>query len=71
MIVIDANVVSEIVKPAPAKAVIEWFAWQKPRDLYTTTVTQSEILYGIELFAEGAQAQRFASGDGAYTRPDV
>jgi predicted nucleic acid-binding protein len=53
MIVIDTNVVSEIVKPAPAQAVIEWFVLQKPGDLYTTTVTQAEILYGIELLPKG------------------
>jgi predicted nucleic acid-binding protein len=57
MIVIDTNVVSEIVKPSPATAVIEWFALQTAGDLYTTTVTQAEILYGIELMPKGRRRE--------------
>jgi len=53
MIVIDTNVVSEIVKPRPAQAVVEWFESQTPQDLYTTTITQAEVLYGIELMPKG------------------
>lgn len=53
MIVIDTNVVSEIVKPSPSPAVIAWFSAQNPLDLYTTTITQAEILYGLELLPKG------------------
>jgi predicted nucleic acid-binding protein len=53
MIVMDTNVVSEIVKPSPSPAVIAWFSTQRPHDLYTTTITQAEILYGIELLPKG------------------
>ena len=53
MIIIDTNVVSEIVKLSPAPAVIEWFASQRPQDLYTTTITQAGVLYGIELLPKG------------------
>ena len=53
MIILDTNVVSEIVKLSPAPAVIDWFASQTPPNLYTTTITQAEILYGIELMPDG------------------
>jgi predicted nucleic acid-binding protein len=53
MIVIDTNVVSEIVKPSPSAAVMAWFASQTPQNLYTTAITQAEILYGIELLPKG------------------
>jgi toxin FitB len=53
MIVIDTSVVSEIVKRSPSPAVMAWFSAQKPHDLYTTTITQAEILYGIELLPKG------------------
>lgn len=53
MIVIDTNVVSEIVKLSPAPAVVAWFASQTPQNLYTTAITQAEILYGIELLPKG------------------
>ncbi len=53
MIIIDTNVLSEIVKPVPAPKVLTWFASQSPERLYTTTVTQAEILFGIELLPKG------------------
>jgi predicted nucleic acid-binding protein len=53
MIVVDTNVVSELVKLSPAPAVVEWFAAQTQRDLYTTTITQAEVLFGIELMPKG------------------
>ncbi|HXE64077.1 MAG TPA: type II toxin-antitoxin system VapC family toxin [Bryobacteraceae bacterium] len=53
MIVLDTNVLSEIVKPAPAARVTAWFASQYPEELCITTTTQAEILYGIEILPEG------------------
>lgn len=53
MIVLDTNVVSELMKPAPAAAVARWIAGQPATTLYTTTVTQAEILHGILLLATG------------------
>jgi hypothetical protein len=53
MIVVDTNVLSEIVRQTPSPVVIEWFSAQDPQGLYTTTITQAEILYGIELLPKG------------------
>jgi predicted nucleic acid-binding protein len=35
-------------------------AAQSPADLFITTITQAEILYGIEIMAEGRRKQRLA-----------
>ena len=53
MIVLDTNVVSELMKPAPADAVVRWIADQPAVSLYTTTITQAEILHGIVLLPAG------------------
>jgi len=53
MIVLDTNVVSEMMKPAPEPRVEEWLARQLPFDVFTTSITQAEIFYGIELLAKG------------------
>lgn len=53
MIVLDTNVVSELMKPVPAAAVARWIAEQPATTLYTTTVTQAEILHGILLLPAG------------------
>ena len=53
MIVVDTNVVSELMKPSPSGVVREWVLGQRPRELFTTSITVADILYGIELLAEG------------------
>ena len=53
MIVLDTNVLSELMKPAPADRVVRWVAAQPAASLYTTSVTQAEILHGILLLPAG------------------
>ena len=53
MIILDTNVVSEAMKPAPAAAVFRWLSSQPASKLFVTTVTQAEILYGLELLPKG------------------
>ena len=53
MIILDTNVVSELMKPVPTAAVARWIADQPATTLYTTSVTQAEILHGILLLPAG------------------
>jgi predicted nucleic acid-binding protein len=53
MIVLDTNVVSEVIKPAPLAEVIEWLNLQQSSDLYVTTITLGEISYGVEVLPDG------------------
>ncbi|OHV80872.1 type II toxin-antitoxin system VapC family toxin [Ensifer sp. LCM 4579] len=53
MIVLDTNVLSELLTPAPTAAVEEWLAAQPPTSIFTTTVTEAEILYGVRLLPDG------------------
>ncbi|MDP9027912.1 MAG: type II toxin-antitoxin system VapC family toxin [Actinomycetota bacterium] len=48
MIVVDTNVISELMRPSPAPAVVNWVRSHDQRDLYTTSVTVAELGYGIE-----------------------
>jgi toxin FitB len=57
MIVLDTNVLSEALRPAPEPSVLDWLAEQPPASLFTTTVTRGEILYGIRLLSEGKRRQ--------------
>ena len=47
MTVLDTNVISELMKRAPAGQVVGWIATQPATSLFTTSVTQAEILHGI------------------------
>ena len=53
MIILDTNVVSEVVRPAPAPEVLRWFAVQPASGVFITTITQAEILYGLEVMPKG------------------
>lgn len=53
MIVVDTNVTSELMKPAPAPAVRNWALAHDAHDLYTTSITLAEVGYGIDRLAEG------------------
>lgn len=48
MIVVDTNVVSESLRPSPNPQIVRWLNLQEPRNLCTTTITQAEVLLGIE-----------------------
>ena len=62
MIILDTNVVSELMKSAPHAAVVRWIADQQATSLYTTSITQAEILHGILLLPTG---KRRAALEGA------
>ncbi len=53
MIVLDTNILSELLRPRPEAAVVAWIEALPATSVYTTAVTQSEILYGIALLPAG------------------
>ena len=53
MLVLDTNVISEIMKAAPSRRVMEWWSRHHSGELFTTTVTMAETLYGIEILPRG------------------
>jgi predicted nucleic acid-binding protein len=53
MILLDTNVLSELMRPSPAAEVLRWFAAHSASQLFTTTITQAEILYGVKVMPKG------------------
>lgn len=53
MIVLDTNVVSELMRASPTPAVQRWVAAQPATSLFTTAITQAEILHGVLLLPKG------------------
>lgn len=62
MIIIDTNVFSEMMKPAPEAAVLNWFNEQTAISLYLTTITIGEIGYGIRALPDGKRCRLLAEG---------
>jgi len=44
MIILDTNVVTELMRPAPEPRVLRWFTSQAAEDLHITAITMAEIL---------------------------
>lgn len=55
MTILDTNVVSELMRASPA--VSGWMSRQARDDLFTTTITIAEILYGVEILPKGNRRQ--------------
>ena len=53
MIVLDTNVLSEVITPEPSARVVAWMLRESPFSLYTTSISQAELLYGVELLPKG------------------
>ncbi|KQQ39157.1 plasmid stabilization protein [Methylobacterium sp. Leaf125] len=53
MIILDTNVISELMRAAPDPRVLAWLVRQPMAGLFTTTLTQAEIFYGLRLLPEG------------------
>jgi len=60
MIVLDTNVISEPLKPAPAANVLEWLDRQTPESLYITTISLAELLMGVEQLPAGKRKRALA-----------
>ena len=70
MIILDTNVVSELMKAAPAERVLGWIAAQPASALYTTSITQAEILHGLALLPTGKRRNALESAAEAMLRED-
>lgn len=66
MIVLDTNILSELMRPAPNPLVVDWVDAMSVREaMATTAITVAEILYGIDRLPSGRRRQRL--GDVAAT----
>ncbi|OQX04383.1 MAG: VapC toxin family PIN domain ribonuclease [Thiothrix lacustris] len=60
MIVLDTNVISELMKETPNAKVLTWADQQLDTDLYFSSVSKSEVEWGIALLADGRRKQQLA-----------
>jgi len=71
VIILDTNVLSEVMKQVPSAQVLRWLASQPALTLFTTTLTQAEILYGIELLPRGKRRTALQSAVEAMFEEDL
>ena len=57
MIILDTNVLAELMRPAPSPRVVAWVAKQPATEMFTTSITEAEVFYGIELLGKGKRRE--------------
>ena len=58
MILLDTNVVSELMRPAPPEAVLAWFAAQDAADLYLSAIGEAELRRGAAMLPAGKRREQ-------------
>jgi predicted nucleic acid-binding protein len=53
MLLLDTNILSAIMATRPVPEVAAWIAGQPIEDLYTTCISQAEILSGLAIMPDG------------------
>lgn len=53
MILLDTNVISAVMMPAPQEAVLQWLNDQETVGLYLSSITLAEIGYGLGVLPDG------------------
>lgn len=53
MILVDTNVISELMRPAPAPEVLAWFAGQDAAALFLSAVSEAELRAGAAYLPAG------------------
>jgi predicted nucleic acid-binding protein len=58
MIVLDTNVLSELLRPAPDARVVAWLNARARSLLFTTAISRGEMLYGVCRLPDGRRKTR-------------
>jgi predicted nucleic acid-binding protein len=53
MIILDTNVLSELLRPEPARQVERWLSAQDGAKVYFTTVGEAELRHGVAILPAG------------------
>lgn len=53
MIVLDTNVLSELLRPEPARQVEQWLAAQDGATVYFTAIGEAELRHGVAILPAG------------------
>lgn len=70
MILIDANVISELMRSDPAPAVLEWFGSQGASTLYLSAVGEAELRRRAALLPDGKRRARLLAAIDAMVSED-
>ena len=70
MFVLDTNVISELMRPAPEPAVEAWVTSRRAGDMYFSAVSEAELRYGVTILPAGRRRDALAAVVDGLVRED-
>ena len=62
MVVLDTNVLSELMRPAPDSVIASWVAERATSSLHITAVSEAELRFGLAIMPPGRRRDGLAKG---------
>ncbi|MBI2719052.1 MAG: type II toxin-antitoxin system VapC family toxin [Rhizobiales bacterium] len=61
MIILDTDIISELMRPEPDPRVVDWLRQRRVKDVFTTSVSEAELWFGVELLPVGKRRNDIAA----------
>ncbi|WP_372922152.1 type II toxin-antitoxin system VapC family toxin [Roseovarius sp.] len=71
MIIVDTNVVSELLRPAPEPRVELWLSAQNGLTIFLTAISEAELRYGVAIMGDGKRRAGLAEAVDRVLREDL
>ena len=71
MIILDTNVISELLRPAPEPRVEHWLSAQDGLNVYLTSISEAELRYGLAIMGQAARRAALVDAVDRILREDL
>ena len=71
MIILDTNVISELLRPAPEPRVEQWLSAQDGLSVYLTSISETELRYGLTIMENGKRRAALVDAVDRILREDL
>lgn len=71
MIIVDTNVISELLRPAPEPKVEQWLSAQDGLSIYLTSISEAELRYGLAIMGDGKRRAALVDAVDRILREDL
>lgn len=71
MIILDTNVLSELLRPAPDPRVEQWLSAQDGLNVYLTSISEAELRYGLAIMGNGKRRAALVDAVDRILREDL
>ena len=71
MIILDTNVISELLRPAPEPKVEHWLSAQDGLNIYLTSISEAELRYGLAVMGNGKRRAALVDAVDRILREDL